>query len=73
MLYWRLTTGIMLQSGTVGNPKGVMLSHDNLVQDAQVIKKFLKLGNSDHVLIGYLPLSHVAAQVSIGVLRLYVD
>ncbi|XP_076668613.1 acyl-CoA synthetase bubblegum family member 1 isoform X3 [Andrena cerasifolii] len=54
---------LVYTSGTVGNPKGVMLSHDNLVQDAQIITKFLKLGRTDHILIGYLPLSHVAAQI----------
>lgn len=52
------------QSGTVGNPKGVMLSHDNLTWDALCIVERLGIIAGDgEVLVSYLPLSHVAAQV----------
>ena len=55
---------LIYTSGTVGKPKGVMLSHDNLLQDARNIIRFLKLDKiKEDVLISYLPLSHVAAQV----------
>ncbi|CAD1476724.1 unnamed protein product, partial [Heterotrigona itama] len=54
---------LVFTSGTVGNPKAVMLSHDNLIQNAQSLNKMYKLEEADHSLISYLPLSHVAAQV----------
>lgn len=59
---------LIYTSGTTGNPKGVMLSHDNMTWD---IRTFLKnveeknnhvMGN-EQVLISYLPLSHIAAQM----------
>ena len=55
---------LVYTSGTVGNPKGVMLNHDNLTWDAYTIGcrlENLQMGNE--VLISYLPLSHVAAQI----------
>ena len=41
-----------------------MLSHDNLIQNAQAMNKVYKLKEASHSLISYLPLSHVAAQVN---------
>lgn len=57
-----------LQSGTIGQPKAVMLSHDNLIQDARAITQSLQIEYGAEVLISYLPLSHVAAQVNMTVL-----
>ncbi|CAK9800207.1 Long-chain-fatty-acid--CoA ligase ACSBG2 [Anthophora plagiata] len=54
---------LVYTSGTVGNPKAVMLSHDNLTNEGRVIFNTLKLVKREHVLISYLPLSHVAAQM----------
>ncbi|XP_043528278.1 long-chain-fatty-acid--CoA ligase ACSBG2-like isoform X1 [Frieseomelitta varia] len=54
---------LVFTSGTVGNPKAVMLSHDNLIQNAQAMTKMFKMKEASHSLISYLPLSHVAAQV----------
>jgi long-chain-fatty-acid--CoA ligase ACSBG len=51
------------QSGTTGNPKGVMLSHDNLSWDALAIGSYLQLKTGQEEIVSYLPLSHVAAQV----------
>ncbi|GLV37665.1 bubblegum [Carabus blaptoides fortunei] len=50
-------------SGTTGNPKGVMLSHDNIIYDASCIVAQLKFNRKSEVVISYLPLSHVAAQI----------
>jgi long-chain-fatty-acid--CoA ligase ACSBG len=58
-----------LQSGTTGNPKGVMLSHDNLSWDALAIGSYLKLKTGQEEIVSYLPLSHVAAQVNYKLLQ----
>lgn len=58
------TCCLVYTSGTVGNPKGVMLTHDNLTWDAFAIGTRLPCfvpGNE--VIVSYLPLSHVAAQL----------
>ena len=59
---------LIYTSGTTGNPKGVMLSHDNMTWDVRTFLKNIeeknnyKMGN-EQVLISYLPLSHIAAQM----------
>jgi long-chain-fatty-acid--CoA ligase ACSBG len=52
-----------LQSGTVGNPKAVMLSHDNLLHDVRLLLDVIEITEKSDTIISYLPLSHVAAQV----------
>jgi len=53
-------------SGTTGNPKGVMLSHDNYIWTGETtIKSNEEMLNSvdgQHRVVSFLPLSHVAAQ-----------
>ncbi|KAI0214318.1 hypothetical protein LSAT2_000560 [Lamellibrachia satsuma] len=49
-------------SGTTGNPKGVMLSHDNVTWTASMAVKATNLVPGE-VSISYLPLSHIAAQI----------
>lgn len=52
---------ICYTSGTTGNPKGVMLSHENVV--AGVCAVVLQLGdhkpNVNDVMISFLPLAHM--------------
>ncbi|RIB07615.1 hypothetical protein C2G38_2213947 [Gigaspora rosea] len=51
---------IMYTSGSTGNPKGVLLSHKNLVAAIaginEILKKYIR---PDDTLITYLPLAHV--------------
>ncbi|XP_038109075.1 very long-chain-fatty-acid--CoA ligase bubblegum [Culex quinquefasciatus] len=55
---------LVYTSGTVGNPKGVMLSHDSLTWDSYTIGKRLdQIQYGSEVLVSFLPLSHVAAQM----------
>lgn len=55
---------LVYTSGTVGNPKGVMLSHDSLTWDSYSIGKRLhQIRYAEEVLVSFLPLSHVAAQM----------
>ncbi|XP_056637858.1 very long-chain-fatty-acid--CoA ligase bubblegum-like isoform X2 [Diorhabda sublineata] len=55
---------LVYTSGTVGNPKGVMLSHDNMTWNALALLERLGIvaGSGERV-VSYLPLSHVAAQI----------
>ncbi|XP_077885632.1 long-chain-fatty-acid--CoA ligase ACSBG2 [Ictidomys tridecemlineatus] len=57
---------IIYTSGTVGLPKGVMLSHDNITWMAGAVVRDLELtATPEHqeVVVSYLPLSHIAAQM----------
>eukprot|EP00800_Vazella_pourtalesii_P020730 TRINITY_DN745_c0_g1_i1.p1 TRINITY_DN745_c0_g1~~TRINITY_DN745_c0_g1_i1.p1 ORF type:complete len:737 (+),score=147.28 TRINITY_DN745_c0_g1_i1:72-2282(+) len=56
---------LIYTSGTTGNPKGVMLSHDNLMFTVAALRRFnpdFKTG--DEQVVSYLPLSHIAAQLA---------
>ncbi|XP_055594890.1 very long-chain-fatty-acid--CoA ligase bubblegum-like [Uranotaenia lowii] len=55
---------LVYTSGTVGNPKGVMMSHDSLTWDSYTIGKRLdQIQYGKEVLVSFLPLSHIAAQM----------
>ncbi|XP_054645190.1 long-chain-fatty-acid--CoA ligase ACSBG2 isoform X2 [Dunckerocampus dactyliophorus] len=57
---------LIYTSGTTGQPKGVMLSHDNLTWTARSTSRHVSLTDateSQEVVVSYLPLSHIAAQM----------
>ncbi|XP_050626223.1 long-chain-fatty-acid--CoA ligase ACSBG2 isoform X3 [Macaca thibetana thibetana] len=54
---------LIYTSGTTGIPKGVMLSHDNITWMAGAVAKDFKLTEKDEMVVSYLPLSHIAAQM----------
>ncbi|XP_032107994.1 long-chain-fatty-acid--CoA ligase ACSBG2 [Sapajus apella] len=54
---------LIYTSGTTGIPKGVMLSHDNITWTAGAVAKDLKLTEKHEMVVSYLPLSHIAAQM----------
>jgi len=53
---------LIYTSGTTGPPKGVMLTHGNLVFTAETAVGALESGPDD-VALSYLPLSHIAEQM----------
>jgi long-subunit acyl-CoA synthetase (AMP-forming) len=53
---------LIYTSGTTGNPKGVMLSHDNLTWTAASAGSVVQVPE-DTTMFSYLPLSHIAEQV----------
>ncbi len=53
---------IVYTSGTTGDPKGVMLTHRNIVSNVLATQGWLSLDPSDRIL-SFLPLSHVFERV----------
>ncbi len=54
---------LLYTSGTTADPKGVMLTHANLVGEANAVFGIMKIGPSD-ALLGILPMFHVLAQMA---------
>ncbi|WP_412768547.1 AMP-binding protein [Methylocaldum szegediense] len=54
---------IIYTSGTTGDPKGVMLSHGNLLADLDAVMKAVPLTPDDHILT-LLPLFHAYGQMT---------
>jgi long-chain acyl-CoA synthetase len=54
---------IMYTSGTTSDPKGVTLTHANLLAEADAVFSFIPVGESDAIL-GVLPLFHALAQMA---------
>ena len=50
---------IIYTSGTTGTPKGVMLSHRNIVFTVFTTAKSLNLGKNDKRVLSYLPVCHI--------------
>lgn len=48
---------IVYTSGTTGFPKGVVLSHRNMLSNAEAVARVVDLGESD-ITLSFLPLSH---------------
>ncbi len=54
---------LLYTSGTTADPKGVMLTHANLVGEANSVFAVITIGPSD-ALLGILPMFHVLAQMA---------
>ena len=53
---------LVYTSGTTGNPKGVMISHDNYTWTSNYTLKAFDCEFGKERIVSYLPLSHVASQ-----------
>jgi long-chain acyl-CoA synthetase len=73
--HWPLTTAdeavIIYTSGTTGKPKGVLLTHGNLLSNAQQIAEWLHLTADDRALM-IMPLFHVNALMTTAMAALWV-
>lgn len=54
---------ILYTSGTTSDPKGVVLTHGNLLAEAEAVFAWLKLDENDSIL-GVMPLYHALAQLA---------
>jgi long-chain acyl-CoA synthetase len=72
--HWPLATDdeaiIIYTSGTTGKPKGVLLTHGNLLTNAREIAEWLRLTEDDRSLM-IMPLFHVNALMTTGLAALW--
>jgi long-chain acyl-CoA synthetase len=54
---------MLYTSGTTSDPKGVVLSHDNMLAEVEAVFSFVRIGPQDAIL-GVLPLFHALAQMA---------
>ena len=57
------TAAILYTSGTTSDPKGVMLTHDNIHAEAEAVFRLIDISPRDAIL-GVLPLFHALAQMA---------
>lgn len=59
----RETAEIIYTSGTTGTPKGVVLTHQNLVANLVQVNERIPIVDPDYVFLSLLPLSHMFEQM----------
>jgi long-chain acyl-CoA synthetase len=61
---------IIYTSGSTGNPKGVELSHKNLISQIKATAKFFSLDENSDMALSFLPLAHIFEGM---VVRFYIS
>jgi len=54
---------LIYTSGTTGNPKGAMISHDNIYYETEYFIKVYEMKLDQERIVSYLPMSHIAGQM----------
>lgn len=62
---------LIYTSGTTGNPKGVMVTHRNVVWTAECVRRTAGIGDRPRF-VSYLPLAHIAERMSSHYLGVYM-
>lgn len=55
---------IIYTSGTTGTPKGVMLSHNNILSNVESISQIMPINNS-HRVLSFLPICHIFERTAV--------
>jgi long-chain acyl-CoA synthetase len=61
---------LIYTSGTTGNPKGVMLTHRNIVFNVEAVRRLVPVASGDRIL-SFLPVSHVFERVAVYAFTAY--
>lgn len=63
---------LIYTSGTTGTPKGVMITHKNVVWTAECLRRAANLDIGSERMVSYLPLAHIAERLATHYMCTYI-